>query len=85
MEFPDRITNGDKYGPAMDVKTVEEAQEYFDACVRHMMRVKPCDKHEAEHIERTNILWWSGYYGEERRKRVKELYAPVFAHLMLTP
>lgn len=35
--FPENITIGEKYGPAMSVQTEEEARAYLERCVVHSM------------------------------------------------
>jgi hypothetical protein len=79
MKIPDRVTYGEKYGPAMKVETVERAAEYFNACVEHTMRLNSkLTREEAESMERTSIGYWSGYYGREMMKKVRVLYG--FGH-----
>ena len=36
--FEDQVTISDKYGPAMEITDQEEADAYFEACVKHCMR-----------------------------------------------
>lgn len=85
--FPERMTVGDKYGPAMVITEQTEANEYFEACVEHTMRV--CSevmraddpRAEAERIERINLGYYAGYYGTETRVRVEILFGakhPIF-------
>lgn len=80
--IPDNVTIGDKYNPAMDVQTVEEAQAYFELCVEHTMRVNPdVDREEAEGIERSNLGYYAGYFGSEAQARVNRLFNtqhPIF-------
>lgn len=81
MIFPDEITIGDKYRPAMDIVDQEAADEYFEACVEHNMRVSENTRLEAEKIERINLGYYAGYYNHETRIRVEELFKcahPVF-------
>lgn len=81
MRFPDKITIGDKYGPAMDIVDQEVAEKYFEACVEHNMRLNKNTQAEAEKIERSNLGYYSGYYDHETRIRVEELFKcahPVF-------
>jgi hypothetical protein len=68
MDFPERITIGEKYGPAMSIYTQVEADRYFGACVRHAMR-KGMSREQAEDAERANILYYAGYFSEEIRRR----------------
>jgi hypothetical protein len=80
----DVITLGGKYGPAMEIKTQEEADKYFEECVQHMMRRKPCGRQEAEEIERCNLGYYAGYYSNETRERVERLFRcshPIFGSI----
>lgn len=60
MPIPERITMGDKYGPAMEIHDSEAAQKYFEQCVEHRMRFG-ASREEAERIERANL----GSYAQE--------------------
>lgn len=85
--FPERITVGDKYGPAMTITDQAEADEYFEACVEHTMNfcseIWQADdpRAEAERIERLNLGYIAGYYDHETRVRVERLFSakhPIF-------
>ena len=81
MRFPDVITIGDKYGPAMKIVDQKVADEYFEACVEHNMRVGENDRSEAERVERINLGYYAGYCDHETRIRVEELFKcahPIF-------
>ncbi len=81
MRFPDVVTLGDKYGPAMKITDPAEATAYFEACVEHMMRMTDKTREEAETTERGNLGYWAGSYGAETRRRVERLFScahPVF-------
>jgi ribonucleotide reductase beta subunit family protein with ferritin-like domain len=70
-----KITYGEKYGPAMQVQTKEEAAAYFEECVEHTMEWRPeITREEAEAIERQNIDYYAGYYDNETMRRVYDLY-----------
>lgn len=73
-KFPDRITIGEKYGPAMEIRDQAAADAYFERCVRHCMRVGMKSRLEAESIERTNLGYYAGYYDNQTRQRVEQLY-----------
>lgn len=80
-DFPDKITIGDKYGPAMAITDGAEAKAYFRRCVRHTMRFNQEDVADAERIERINLGYYAGYYDHETRRRVERLFLakhPVF-------
>lgn len=84
IDAADKITLRDKYGPAMEIDNSADAARYFDACVRHMMRVKPCERDEAERIERGNLGYYAGYYDEETRAQVERAFDcshPIFGKL----
>lgn len=88
MEFPDRMTYGEAYGPAMEVTTREEAQAYFEALVVRCMRINHVPREHAERIERSNVGYWTGYYDSETRARCHELYGfghPIFGTETPTP
>lgn len=71
--LPKEITIGDKYGPAMEITTQDEADAYFLKLVEHTMsfgRLRP----EAEQLERRNLGYYAGYYGHDTRERVERLF-----------
>lgn len=79
--MPDKITIGDKYDPAMKITDQAEADSYFERCVEHTMRVRPCEREEAERIERANLGYYAGYYSHDTRQRVEDLFKcahPIF-------
>ena len=74
-EFPDKMTAGELYGPAMELQTQAEADEYFARLVRRCRRCLGKSQQEAEATERQNLGYWAGYYGCETRFRVERLFA----------
>lgn len=79
--FAEKITIGDKYGPAMELTEQVAADAYFERCVEHQMRVGKSDRTTAEGIERQNLGYYAGYYDDETRRRVERLFKcshPVF-------
>lgn len=81
MPFFDKATNGERYGPAMTLTTQGEADRHFEELVEWQMRMGRVDRAEAERIERTNLGYMAGYYGNETRGRVERLFRcthPVF-------
>lgn len=81
FSFRERVTVQDKYGPAMLIEDQTEAHLYFDACVRHSMTVAQITREQAEEIERANLGYYAGYYGDDVRARVERLYRcahPIF-------
>jgi exodeoxyribonuclease-5 len=81
--FPEKISIGDKYGPAMKITDPAEAAAYFERAVEHTMscgRSRP----DAERIERANFGYYAGYYDNETRERVERLFNcshPVFGKI----
>jgi hypothetical protein len=81
--LPAEITIGEKYSPAMEIQTQEEADAYFEKCVVHAMRFGRL-RAEAEQLERRNLGYYAGYYGEETRERVERLFKcahPIFGKI----
>ena len=79
-KMPEKITIGEKYGPAMQMTDPREAAEYFESCVEHMMRFGK-SREEAESTERQNLGYFAGYYDHETRLRVEQLFNcvhPIF-------
>lgn len=79
-EIPRDVKNGAKYNPAMQIHDYIEAGAYFEKCVRHCMSWGHT-REEAEHIERSNIGYWAGYFDNETMARVYKLFQtqhPVF-------
>ena len=86
-EWPEKMTYGEKYDPAMKVQTQEEAAAYFERCVTHTMRFGKT-RQEAESIERSNIGYFAGYYDSKTAARVYRLYGfghPIFGTTQPTP
>jgi len=81
MSLADKITIGEKYDPAMQISTQAEADAYFELCVEHTMRLRPCERAEAESIERQNLGYYAGYCSNGTRERVERLFKcehPIF-------
>lgn len=79
--FPDKITYGQKYDPAMKITDPTEADTYFERCVEHQMRVGKVGRAVAQSTERANLGYWAGYSSHETRSRVERLFRcahPVF-------
>ncbi len=72
--FPDRITIGDKYGPAMNITDQAAADAYFERCVAHTMTRFGKSRDEAEVIERANLGYYAGYCSDEIREQVERLF-----------
>jgi len=83
MDWGQKTTIGDKYGPAMEIMDQKEADAYFEKCVAHTMTFGKTRK-EAESIERQNLGYYAGYYSDETRVRVEKLYKcshPIFGSI----
>ena len=78
QRLPDKITIGEKYGPAMAIIEQAAADEYFEVLVEHTMRFGKSRK-EAEKIERMNLGYYAGYgFDRERVERLFRCSHPVF-------
>lgn len=78
--FPEKITIGEKYDPAMKIDNKEDADMYFERCVEHTMSLG-YNRYEAEDIEKKNLGYYAGYGSNETRKRVESLFMcahPIF-------
>jgi hypothetical protein len=81
MEWGANTTIGEKYHPAMAITTQAEASAYFERLVQHTMKYRPCERAEAERIERGNLGYFAGYYDHETRLRFESLFScahPIF-------
>jgi hypothetical protein len=79
--FPEQISIGDKYAPAMKITDQAEADAYFERCVAHSMATFVTLRAVAEEIERANLGYYAGYYDHETRARIERLFScahPVF-------
>lgn len=79
----DNITMGEKYGPAMEIQTEEEAADYLMECILHNLLVSDPKNsiEEATRIEQGNIAYYAGYFDNETRARVEKLFKcehPIF-------
>lgn len=74
------ITNREKYEPAMKITSQDAADAYFAECVEHTMGYG-FSREKAEETERANLGYYAGYYDNETRARVEQLFQcahPVF-------
>lgn len=82
IEQPDwsekSLTFGEILDPAMKVETQEEAANYFERYVSYLMRHYSQDRERAEHVAKSNIGYWAGYYDSETAARVYDLFG--FGH-----
>lgn len=74
--FPEHISLGEKYGPAMKIEDQAAATAYFERCVEHQMRMRAfgTTRAEAEQAEKANLGYWAGYYDNATRERVERLF-----------
>lgn len=81
--LPKKLTIGEKYNKISEIKTKEEAKEYFNICVEHTMLFEKT-KEEAEKIEKYNIGYYSGYFDDNTRQRILKLFEcshPIFGNI----
>lgn len=71
------VANGDKYLPAMNVQTEDEAAECFEICVQHSISAFGKSRIEAENHEREAIAV-AAFYGfhesDETMQRIGKLF-----------
>jgi len=80
FEPQERVTIGEKYRPAMEIRSQAEADEYFRRLVEHQISFGTT-RERAEEVERQNLGYFAGYYDDETRARVERLFLcehPVF-------
>jgi len=88
IRFPDKATYEQLYGSAMEIQTQKEADEYFEALAERHMRLFKTSRREAERVERINLGYYAGYYGNETRLRVERLFKcfhPILGKAAETP
>ncbi len=81
LRFPDKVTIGELYFPAMKITDQAEADAYFEALVERQMRHGGNSRIEAEKVERSNLGYFAGYHDHETRLRVERLFRcahPIF-------
>lgn len=79
--FPQDATVGDIYNIAIeDVRTEEEAQEFYDRLINHLT-AKGWGYDAAREIAKSNISYYSGYFTKGVRDRVEWLFRKSFAGL----
>jgi hypothetical protein len=75
------LTYGQILGPAMSVKTEDEANRYLEAMIQHNMRLFSQSRGEAQRIALANVGYWTGYSDHQTAKRVMALFKtahPIF-------
>ena len=84
LQSQDRMTFDETLGPAMEMKTQEEADEWFEALVERHTRLWPCPREEAEKSVRSSLGYYAGYYDSGTRERVERLFKcshPIFGSI----
>lgn len=81
--FPKNPTVGQIYGTCTLVETKEQAAAYFEKIVKYMVDSSGDDEglHKAKYIARENIGYYAGYFDQQTRDRVYDLFEtdhPVF-------
>lgn len=71
--FAKDVTVGQKYLPATQITSQEEADEYFEECVQHSISLGN-SREQAVLIERSNIGYFSGYFDVEIQRRIERLF-----------
>jgi hypothetical protein len=79
-------TIGEIYDPAMEITDPEEAESYFRELVEQGLenranRGDPVSWDEMVRIQKSNLGYYSGYYGHETMERVERLFGachPIF-------
>ena len=84
-ENKDSLTIGETLSPAMDITDPLDAQQYLTDYVTHIRKhldEEPRDNDmTAEDIAKSNLGYFAGYYNDETRARVEELFTcshPIF-------
>lgn len=73
------LTSGECLEPAMEIRSKANAREYLEDYIafidRDLKRV-PISSHgkTAEQIAKSNLAYYAGYYSNETRKRVEDLF-----------
>ncbi len=81
LRFPDKVTIGDLYCPAMDITDQAEADTYLEALVERNMRFGTISRFAAEKIERDNLGYFAWHHDVETRLRIERLFRcahPIF-------
>lgn len=77
----DNISVEEKYKSITEILSQEEANKYFEECVKHTMGmsypVVAIGREEAESIERKNIGRFASSFNNEIRLRVEKLFKAV--------
>ena len=87
-ENKETLTFGDCLHPAMEITDPEDAQQYLAEYVNHIQKYLDKEPRDdgmtAEEIAKVNLGYFAGYYSNETRARVEELFMcshPVFGSI----
>jgi len=85
-ENKESLTYGECLAPAMEITDAEDAKQYLDAYIKFQEAnmQEASGKHTAEEICKINLGYYAGYYGDETRKRVEQLFTcshPIFGSI----
>lgn len=87
-KFSENVTTSEMYGPAMEITDEQEAEQYLQDCIDHMVEHHGQTEEEARRIQLINIGYYAGYYDSETMSRVNRLFKtqhPVFGSAVPTP
>lgn len=85
--LPKETTYGERYHPAMEIRTEEEAALYFRILVENTVQYSEMSYEEAVRCEKSNLGYYAGYYDYETMERVNRLFGtthPVFGSVAPT-
>lgn len=87
-ENKETLTYGEVLDPAMEITDPQDAQQYLAEYVKHIQKFLDDDPRDdnmtAEEIAKSNLGYYAGYYSDETRKRVEELFTcahPIFGSI----
>lgn len=87
-ENKETLTYREALGPAMEIRTQEDADQYKKDYIAYTEKFLTNGKNEsgltAEQIVNTNLGYYAGYYDDEIRERVERLFKcshPIFGSI----
>ena len=74
------LTTGERYDPAMKIRTVEQARAYVKALVTYYKNnvLNPPSDDDIESTEISNIKYYAGYYGDEVSIRISHIFSNMY-------
>jgi hypothetical protein len=79
--FPEHATYRETLGPAMELQTEEEAQQYLEDLTQYLMKATHKTYAAAKELCLHNLGYYAGYYSDETRERVERIFHtrhPIF-------